>query len=142
MCKDMYIIQSWALTLFFQVRSLLNFYPWIAIALSLILLKKKTSETLLEKSTKTLDRSWNYSGLLFLKFVRSFLSVFQQFLLCSFFLISLMSEPLKILFCQFPRRSSLFFLLSAIAPKMQVRSRAKSDWAISKSDVPSSEKYI
>ena len=29
--------QSWALALFFQVRSPLIFYPWIAIALSLIL---------------------------------------------------------------------------------------------------------
>ena len=28
--------QTWALTLFFQVRSPLIFYPWIAIALSLI----------------------------------------------------------------------------------------------------------
>ena len=34
---------------------------------------------------------------------------------------------LKIRFCQFARRSSLFFLLSAIAPKMKVHSRAKSD---------------
>ena len=36
-------------------------------------------------------------------------------------------------------RSLLFFLLSAIAPKMKVGSRAKSDWAISKSDAPSTE---
>jgi len=32
---------------------------------------KKTSGLLLEKSAKTLDRSWNYSGLLFLKFAPS-----------------------------------------------------------------------
>ena len=36
--------------------------------------------------------------------------------------------------------SSLFFLLSVIAPEIKVRSRAKSDWAFLKSDVPSSEK--
>ena len=41
-------------------------------------------------------------------------------------------------FSHFARHSLLFFLLSAIAPKTKVRSRAKSDWAISKSDVPSS----
>ena len=35
-----------------------------------------------------------------------------------------MSEPLKIWFFQFARCSLLFFLLSAITPKMQVRSRA------------------
>ena len=51
---------------FFQVHSPLNFYPWIAIAISLVLqifsfahrsiaLKKK-SGLLLEKSTKMLDR--------------------------------------------------------------------------------------
>ena len=37
-------------------------------------------------------------------------------------------------------RSSLFFSLSAIAHKIMVRSRAKSDRAISKSDAPSSGK--
>ena len=62
--------------------------------------------------------------------------VFQPFLLRSFFLILLMSELLKIWFCQFARRYLLFFLLSAIAPKMQVCSRAKSDWAISKTMRP------
>ena len=47
-----------------------------------------------------------------------------------------MSGPLKIWFCQF---ASLHLVSrSAIAPKMKARSRAKSDWAISKSDVPSS----
>ena len=60
-------MQTWALALFFQVRSPLIFYPWIAIALSLILLifrfahrsiaLKKTSSSFLEKSAKTLDRS-------------------------------------------------------------------------------------
>ena len=49
-----------------------------------------------------------------------------------------MSRPLKIWFCQFAHCTSLFLLRSAIAPKMKVRSREKSDWAISKSDVPSS----
>ena len=59
--------QSWALALFLQVRSPLNFYPWIAIALLLVLqifrfahrsiALKKTSGLLLEKSTKTLYRS-------------------------------------------------------------------------------------
>ena len=59
--------QSWALALFFQVRSPLNFYPWIAIALELILqmfwfahhsiaLKKKSGWPL-KKSAKTLDCS-------------------------------------------------------------------------------------
>jgi len=55
-------IQSWALALFFQVRSPLNLYPWIAIAhfahfevRSIAL--KKTSGSLLEKSAKTLGRS-------------------------------------------------------------------------------------
>ena len=49
-----------------------------------------------------------------------------------------MSGPHKIWFCQFAHCASLFVSRSAIAPKMKVRSRAKSDWAISKSDVPSS----
>jgi len=54
--------QSLALTLFFQVLSRLNFYPWIAIALPLILrifrfahrsiALKQTSGSLLEKSGK------------------------------------------------------------------------------------------
>ena len=61
------ICQSWALALFFQVRSPLNFYPWIAIALSLILpifrfthssiALQKISGSLLEKSAITLDHS-------------------------------------------------------------------------------------
>ena len=42
----------------FQVRSSLN-------------RSKKTSSSLLEKSAKMLDRSWNYSGSLFLKFARA-----------------------------------------------------------------------
>ena len=33
----LYILQSWALALFFQIHSQLIFYPWIAIALLLIL---------------------------------------------------------------------------------------------------------
>jgi len=59
--------QSWALALFFQVSSPLNFYPWIAITLSLILqifrfahrsiALKKTSGSILEKSAKTLNCS-------------------------------------------------------------------------------------
>ena len=49
-----------------------------------------------------------------------------------------MSGPLKIWFCQFAHCASLFVSRSAIAPKITVRSRAKSDWPISKSDVPSS----
>ena len=53
-----------------------------------------------------------------------------------------MREPLKIWFCQFARRSSLVFSLSAIAPKIMVRSKAKSDWAISKGDAPSSESML
>ena len=40
--------------------------------------------------------------------------------------ISLMSEPLRIWILSI--RSSLLFLLSAIAPKIKVRSRAKSDF--------------
>ena len=69
--------------------------------------------------------------------VRSLKSL-SEFLRC-LLLISLKSEPLKIWFRHFARRSSLFFSLSAIAPKNMVRSRAKSDWAISKSDAPSSD---
>ena len=73
----------------------------------------------------------------------AFLCLFQPFLRRSFILISLMSGPLKIWFCQFAHCASLFLLRSAIAPKIKVRSRAKSDWAISKSDVPSSDiQYI
>ena len=53
-----------------------------------------------------------------------------------FLLISLRSELLKIWYCKFAHRSSHFFLLSAITPKIKVCSRAMSDWAISKSDVP------
>jgi hypothetical protein len=59
--------QSWGISLFFQVSSLLNFYPWIAITLSLILhifrfaycsmALKKTSGSILEKSAKTLNCS-------------------------------------------------------------------------------------
>ena len=66
---------------------------------------------------------------------------FQPFLRRSFILISLMSRPLKIWFCQFTQSASLIVSRSAIAPKMKVRSRAKSDWAISKSDMPSSAMY-
>ena len=54
--------------------------------------------------------------------VRSLKLLFE--LLHSFFLKSLMSGPLKIWFCQFACRSSLFFLWSAIAPKIKVCSRA------------------
>ena len=70
--------QSWGISLFFQVSSLLNFYPWIAITLSLILhifrfaycsmALKKTSGSILEKSANMLNCSWNYSSSLFLKF--------------------------------------------------------------------------
>ena len=49
-----------------------------------------------------------------------------------------MSKPLKIYFCQFARRSMLFFLNRSFAPEIKVRSRGKSNWEISKSDVPSS----
>ena len=49
-----------------------------------------------------------------------------------------MSGPLKIWFCQFTYRSSLFFFNRSFAPEIKVRSRAKSDWEFSKSDVPSS----
>ena len=71
--------------------------------------------------------------------VRSLKSLFE--LLRSLLFISLMSGPLKIWFCQFARCASLFFLRSAIALKIKVFSRAKSDWAISKSDVPSSASW-
>ena len=69
-CPVFYV--SWALALFSQVRSPLIFYPWIAIALSLILwifrfahrsiALKETSGLLLEKSAKMLDNSKNYRG--------------------------------------------------------------------------------
>ena len=56
--------QSWALALFSQVHSPLNFYPWFAIALSLIfrfahhsIALNNTSGSLLLKSTKTLLKS-------------------------------------------------------------------------------------
>ena len=52
-----------------------------------------------------------------------------------------MSGLLKIWFCQFAQSAPLFVSRSAIAPKMKVHLRAKSDWAISKSDMPSSAKY-
>ena len=45
-------------------------------------------------------------------------------------------------FCQFACRSLLFFLNCSFAPEIKVRSRAKSDWAISKSNVPSSAKKV
>ena len=61
---------------------------------------------------------------------------FSTIFLRSFILISLMSEPLRISILSV--RLSLLFLLSTIAPKIKVRSRAKTDWAISKSDAPSS----
>ena len=54
--------------------------------------------------------------------VRSLKSLFE--LLRSLLLISLMSGPLKIWFCQFACCASLFVLRSAIAPKIKVRSRA------------------
>ena len=56
--------QTWALALFFQIRSPLILIPWIAIALSLILqiahrsiAFKKTSGLLLLKSAKKLNHS-------------------------------------------------------------------------------------
>jgi len=69
--------------------------------------------------------------------VRSLKSLFE--LLRSLLLKSLKSGPLRARFCQFAQSAPLFASRSAIAPKMKVRSRAKSDWAISKSDMPSSE---
>ena len=68
--------------------------------------------------------------------------LFQPFLRRSFILISLMSVPHKIWFCQFAHCALLFVSRSAIAPKIKVRSRAKSDWGISKRDVPSSGIHI
>ena len=63
----MYIEQSWALALYFQVCSPLISFPWIAIALALIwpifrfahrsIALRKTSGSLLEKSAKTQNRS-------------------------------------------------------------------------------------
>ena len=62
-----YVYQSWALALYFQVRSPLISYPWIAIALALIwpisrfahrsIALKKTSGSLSEKSAKTQNHS-------------------------------------------------------------------------------------
>ena len=69
---------------------------------------------------------------------RRILCRFQPFLQRSFILISLKSGPLRARFCQFAQSASLFVSRSAIAPKIKVRSRAKSERAISKSDVPSS----
>ena len=64
------IFQTWALALFFQVRSPLNFYPTFAIALPLILrifrfahrsiALKQTSGSLLERSGKTSIRSYSF----------------------------------------------------------------------------------
>ena len=70
---------------------------------------------------------------------RLILCRFQPFLRRSFILISLVSRPLKIWFRQFAQSAPLFVSRSAIAPKMKVCSRAKSDWAISKRDAPSSD---
>jgi len=70
--------------------------------------------------------------------VRSLKSLFES--LRSFILISLKSGPLRALFCQFAQSALLFVSRSAIALKIKVRSRAKSERAISKSDVPSSGK--
>ena len=86
-----------------------------------------------------------YKSCIFMRFstiftVRSLKKLFE--LLRSLLLISLMSGPLKIWFCQFAQSASLFVSRSAIAPKIKVRSRAKSERAISKSDVPSSGKWI
>ena len=69
---------------------------------------------------------------------RAFLGIFQPFLLLSLSLYRSWANRSEFAFCQFARHSSLLFILSAIAPKIKVRSRAKSDWAIWKSDVPSS----
>ena len=62
-----YIYQSWALALYFQVRSPLISFPWIAIPLALIwpifrfahcsIALRKTSGSLSEKSAKTKNRS-------------------------------------------------------------------------------------
>ena len=82
---------------------------------------------------------------------RAFLCVFQPFLrfnlwnrslnYCALFsLYRSWANNSDFGFYQFTRRSLLFFLLSTIAPKIMVRSRAKSDWAVSKSDLPSSAK--
>ena len=71
-------------------------------------------------------------------------SIFEiaLWILRSLLLKSLKSRPLRARFCQFAQSAPLFASRSAIAPKMKVRSRAKSDWAISKSDMPSSEYTI
>ena len=45
-------------------------------------------------------------------------------------------------FCQFAQSASLFASRSAIALKMKVRSRVKSERVISKSDVPSSVRKL
>jgi len=66
--------------------------------------------------------------------VLSLKSLFES--LRSFFIKALMSGPLKIRFCQFAQSASLFVSISANAPKIKLRSRAKSERAISKSDVP------
>ena len=68
---------------------------------------------------------------------RAFLCVFQPFLLRSFVLISLMSGPLKIWFCQFAHCT----LCLKERHRSQNEGSLKSDWAISKSDVPSSDVY-
>ena len=48
-------------------------------------------------------------------------------LIRSFPFISLMCEPLKLWYCQFARRSSLFFLNRSFAPEIKVCLRAKID---------------
>ena len=77
-------------------------------------------------SQGTIHQSWAH---------RSLKSLFE--LLRSLLLKSLKSGPLRAQFCQFAQSAPLFALRSAIALKMKVRSRAKSERAISKSDVPS-----
>ena len=69
-----------------------------------------------------------YKSCIFMRFstiftVRSLKSLFE--LLRSLLLISLMSGPLKIWFCQFAHCASLFVSRNAITPKIKVRSRAK-----------------
>ena len=66
------------------------------------------------------------------------LCVFNHFYCALFSLYRSWANRSEFGFCRFARSSWLFFLLSAITPKIKVRSRAKSDWAISKSDVTSS----
>ena len=54
--------------------------------------------------------------------IRSLKSLLE--LTCSYFLLSLKSEPLKMQILQFACRSLLFFLNRSLAPEIRVRLRA------------------